>query len=114
MKLLIIFNKDINISAEKICVHVGHSNRNITTQLFCNKKTHKSTWANWMNNDFKSVILRDKITDNLITKIKDTKIWYEIYDAGLDGTFKAGTILGYAFLVPKDNDTFKRLRTLKF
>lgn len=34
MKLLIIFNKEIEISPEKICVHVGHSNRAIIDILY--------------------------------------------------------------------------------
>ena len=33
MKLLIIFDKNIEISPEKICVHTGHSSRHITYEL---------------------------------------------------------------------------------
>lgn len=54
-----------------------------------------------MYNDFKSVILRDKITDNLIAKIKDTKIWYQICDAGLDGVFEKGN---YSWLCCFDSE----------
>lgn len=114
MKLLIIFDKDIEISPEKICVHVGHSNRNITTQLFNRTDINKCTWANWCYNNFKSVLLRDKITESIINKIKEFKLFYEIYDAGLDGVFERGTVLGYAVLVKESDETFKRLRTLKF
>jgi peptidyl-tRNA hydrolase len=114
MKLLIIFDKNIELSPEKICVHVGHSNRNITTQLFVRTDINKSIWDNWLRNSFKSVLLRDKIKENIINKIKEFKYFYEIYDAGLDGVFTPGTVLGYAVLVPESNETFKRLRTLKF
>ena len=66
-------------------------------------------------NDFKTVLLKDKITDKITNFIRETHYYsYEIYDAGLDGVFEAGTILGYAVLIPKNDETFKRLRTLKF
>ena len=64
-------------------------------------------------NDFKTVLLRDKITDSLKSKIDDY-FNYEIYDAGLDGVFEKGTVLGYVVLVPKSDEMFKKLRTLKF
>lgn len=67
----------------------------------------------WKGNDYKTVLLKDKITDSLKTKINNY-INYEIYDAGLDGVFEKGTVLGCAVLVPKDDETFKRLRALKF
>lgn len=113
MKLLIIFNKDIEISPEKICVHVGHSNRDIMQSIMYYK--NHFIYDRWGNNDFKNVLLKDKITDKIINKIKEVGMYnYEIYDAGLDGVFESGTILGYAVLVPNSDETFKRLRTLKF
>lgn len=112
MKLLIIFNKDIKISPEKICVHVGYSNRDITFRLIKNISNHQF-YNLWKGNDYKTVLLRDKITDSLKDKI-DSFTNYEIYDAGLDGVFEPGTVLGYAVLIPKNDETFKRLRTLKF
>lgn len=36
MKLLIIFDKSIEISPEKVCIHVGHSSREITAKLIVN------------------------------------------------------------------------------
>ena len=112
MKLLIIFDKDIQISPEKICVHVGHCARSITSSIFYNEDY--DTYSEWRANEFKTVLLRDKITESIIFKVKDFEYYYEIYDAGLDEVFEAGTILGYAVLVPSDDTTFKRLRTLKF
>ncbi len=115
MKLLIIFNKDIEISPEKICVHVRHSNRDrdrdITYELI--DDYNNIDYKKWKENDFKTVLLRDKITDSLKDKI-DRFTNYQIYDAGLDGAFEAGTVLGYAVMLLKDDETFKRLRTLKF
>ena len=108
MKLLIIFDKNIEISLEKVCVHVGHSTREITA-----KSLKCLEYAEWKNNHFKTVLLRDKITDSLKSKIENY-FNYKIYDAGLDGVFKPGTVLGYAVLIPKEDETFKRLRTLKF
>ena len=113
MKLLIIFDKNIEISPEKVCVHVGHSSRDITQSIMLNNdfRTHNY----WARNDFKTVLLRDKITDKIINFIKSSPFYsYEIYDAGLDGIFEPNTILGYAVLIPKEDETFKRLRTLKF
>ena len=113
MKLLIIFDKDIQISPEKICVHVGHCTRSITSSIFYNEDF--ATYSEWRANEFKTVLLRDKITNIVIKKIKEVGVHsYKIYDAGLDGVFTPGTILGYAVLVPNSDDTFKRLRTLKF
>lgn len=109
MKLLIIFDKDITISLEKICVHVGHSTREISVNSI-----GSAEYFEWGFNSFKTVLLRDKITENIITKIKEFKYSYEIYDAGLDGVFEPGTVLGYAVLVKESDETFKRLRTLKF
>ena len=112
MKLLIIFNKDIEISLEKICVHVGHSTREITFRLINNATNHRF-YGEWKRNSFKTVLLKDKITDSLKDKINNYFL-YEIYDAGLDGVFAPGTVLGYAVLVKESDETFKRLRTLKF
>lgn len=108
MKLLIIFDKNIEISPEKICVHVGHSTREITAKI-----VKALEYVEWKDNHFKTVLLRDKITDSLKDKI-DNYFNYEIYDAGLDGVFKPGTVLGYAVLLEDTDETFKRLRTLKF
>ena len=115
MKLLIIFNKDIEISPEKICIHTGHSSRHIGVKLtkLTNNPMNWEFYNLWKGNDYKTVLLKDKITDSLKTKINNY-MNYEIYDAGLDGVFEKGTVLGYAVLVPKDDETFKRLRTLKF
>lgn len=112
MKLLVIFDKNIEISPEKICVHVGHSTREITKML--ENYLNPYDYNKWNNNSFKTVLLRDKITENIINKIKEFKYSYEIYDAGLDGVFEPGTVLGYAVLVKESYETFKRLRTLKF
>ena len=112
MELLILFNKDIEISPEKVCVHVGHSTREITKML--ENYLNPYDYNKWSNNWFKTVLLRDKITEKIITKIKDFDYYYEIYDAGLDGVFAPGTILGYAVLAKESDETFKRLRTLKF
>lgn len=112
MKLLIIFDKNIEISPEKICVHVGHSSRDITCRLIKNILNHQF-YNLWKRNNYKTVLLRDKITPSLEDKI-DKFTNYQIYDAGLDGVFEKGTILGYAVLIPKDDETFKRLRILKF
>ena len=109
MKLLIIFDKEIEISPEKICVHVFHSTREISI-----KSLGTCEFVEWDRNAFKTVLLRDKITESLITKIRDFEYNYIVYDAGLDGVFTHGTILGYAVLVPNSDETFKRLRTLKF
>lgn len=113
MKLLIIFNKDISISPEKICIHTGHSSRHISVKTILTSFS-QNNYLLWEKNNFKSVLLKDKITDSLITKIKNFFFHYEIIDAGLDGVFKPGTVLGYAVLVPKDDETFKRLRILTF
>lgn len=113
MKLLIIFDKDIQISPEKVCVHVGHSTREITLSSHYDLKLND--YNKWRENSYKTVLLRDKITDTLIDKIKNNYLhYYCIWDAGLDGVFKPGQELGYAVLVPESDDTFKRLRTLKF
>ena len=112
MKLLIIFDKNIEISPEKICVHVGHSTREITYKLINNPFNHRF-YSMWQRRSFKTVLLRDKITDSLKDKINNY-FNYEIYDAGLDGVFKPGTVLGYAILLEDTDETFKRLRTLKF
>ena len=112
MKLLIIFDKDISIPPEKVCVHVGHSAREITAKLIVNPMNYRFYDA-WQRKKFKTVLLRDKITDSLKVKLNDY-LKYEIYDAGLDGVFVPGTVLGYAVLLPDSDETFKRLRTLKF
>lgn len=113
MKLLIIFNKNIEISPEKVCIHVGHSNRDIMQSIMYDK--NHFIYNKWSDNHFKNVLLKDKITENIIKKIKEVGMYnYEIYDAGLDGTFEVGTILGYAVLVPNADNSFKRLRTLIF
>lgn len=113
MKLLIIFDKNIHISPEKVCIHVGHSSRHIGIKL-TNNPLNWEFYNLWSTNDFKTVLLRDKITEKIISRIKDFDHYYEIYDAGLDGVFAPGTILGYAVLAPKEDETFKRIRTLKF
>lgn len=112
MKLLIIFDKNIEISPEKICVHVGHGNREITVKLVINPMNYRF-YGMWKRKNFKTVLLRDKITDSLKDKLNNY-LKYEIYDAGLDGVFAPGTVLGYVVLVPESDETFKRLRTLKF
>lgn len=112
MKLLVIFDKNIEISPEKVCIHTGHSSRHIAVKL-TNNPLNWQFYNLWQRNEYKTVLLKDKITDSLITKI-DNFMNYQIYDSGLDGVFEKGTVLGYAVLVPKDDETFKRLRTLKF
>ena len=112
MKLLIIFDKSIEISPEKVCIHVGHSTREITAKLIVNPMNCRF-YGMCQGKKFKTVLLKDKITDSLKVKLNDY-LKYEIYDAGLDGVFEKGTILGYAVLLPDSDETFKRLRTLKF
>lgn len=114
MKLLVIFDKDMLISPEKACVHTGHSNRAIMEQIMsqCDYTAPKE-YHLWKNNHFKNVLLRDTLTDKIRDKIEDLFYKYEIYDAGLNGVYAPNTKLGYAVLVPNDDTTFKRLRTLK-
>ena len=111
MKLLVIFNKDMNISPEKVCVHTGHSSRNIA--LITNV-TNKEVYDNWEYNDFKTVLLTDKIGKSLVDKVASFHYNYCIVDAGRDGVYTPGTVLGYAVLVPDEDETFKRSRVLKF
>ena len=113
MKLLVIFDKEMLISAEKVCIHTGHSNRAIMEQIMQDSNyTLPAEYHHWKDNHFKNVLLRDKINDNLIQKIKEFEYWYEIYDAGLNKVYTPDTKLGYAVLVPNEDTTFKRLRTL--
>lgn len=115
MKLLIIFDKDIEISPEKACIHVGHSNRAIMKDLliYANNCSLLEE-VKWKSNNYKNVLLKAKITDNLISKIENYDFIYTILDAGLDNVYQKGTVLGYAVLVEENDDTFKRLQTLKF
>lgn len=112
MKLLIIFDKNIEISPEKICVHVGHSTREITAKLIINPMNHRF-YGMWQRKKFKTVLLSSKITNSLKDKLNNY-LKYEIYDAGLDGTFAPNTVLGYAVLVEDDCNDFSRIQTLKF
>lgn len=115
MKLLIIFDKEIPLSPEKICIHVGHSNRAIMKDLLISvNNCSLLEEVKWKSNSYKNVLLKAKITDNLITKIKKYDYIYTIIDAGLDNTYPKGTVLGYAVLVEEDCTDFKRLQTLKF
>lgn len=107
MKLLIIFNKDIQISSEKVCIHTGHACR------FMASPGGNEYLKEWSQNHYKIVLLRGKISDKLVHRIKLEK-FYEIRDAGLDGVFEPDTLLGYAVLVEDDCDDFRRLQTLKF
>lgn len=107
MKLLVIFNKDISIPPEKVCIHTGHANRAIALH------TYKDRLAKWSRNHYKNVLLHSKITDKLVNRIK-LNSYYEIRDAGLDGVFEPDTLLGYAVLVEDDCDDFRRIQTLKF
>lgn len=107
MKLLIIFDKSINISPEKICIHVGHACR------FMGNATGNQYLKEWAQNHYKLVLLHSKITEKLVNRIQLDK-FYEIRDAGLDGVFEPDTLLGYAVLVEDDCDDFKRLQTLNF
>ena len=52
MKLLIIFDKDIEISPEKVCIHVGHSSRHIGIKL-TNNPLNWEFYNLWRRNDFK-------------------------------------------------------------
>lgn len=109
MKLLIIFNDNIAISPEKVCIHTGHANRALALG------TYKTTLARWARNSYKNVLLKASMTEKLIHRILlEENKYYEIRDAGLDGVFEPNTLLGYAVLVENDCDDFKRLRTLKF
>ena len=107
MKLLIIFNKDIKISPEKVCIHVGHSCR------FMGNPVTNQFLKEWSMNHYKIVLLKGKITDKMIKRIQ-LETFYEICDAGLDGVFEPDTLLGYAVLVEDDCNAFKRLQTLRF
>lgn len=114
MKLLIIFSKDIEISPEKICVHTGHSARHIASMLLTNNPLGSVPYNKWQDNDFKTVLLRDNLKQKGFDDLYSFYYRYNIVDAGLDGVYPRGTVLGYAVLVPKDDESFKRLRTLKF
>ena len=115
MKLLIIFNKEMPLSPEKVCIHVGHSNRAIMKDLsISNDYCSSLEEVKWKSNNYKNVLLKAKITDNLISKIENYDFIYTILDAGLDNTYQKGTVLGYAVLVEENDNTFKRLQTLKF
>lgn len=109
MKLLVIFDKCIDIPPEKVCIHTGHANRAIANEL-CDDY---DTWQKWCDNSYKNVLLQGKISDKLVHRIKLEK-FYEIRDAGLDGIFEPYTLLGYAVLVENDCDDFRRIQTLKF
>lgn len=115
MKLLIIFDKEIHLSPEKICIHVGHSNRAIMKDLLVSSNNCSLLEeVKWKSNSYKNVLLKAKITDNLISKIEKYDYLYTIIDAGLDNIYQKGTVLGFAVLVEESNTTFKRLQTLKF
>ena len=115
MKLLIIFDKNIKIYPEKICIHVGHSNRAIMKDLLVSANNCSLLEeVKWKSNSYKNVLLKAKITDNLISKIKKYDYLYTIIDAGLDTTYQKGTVLGYAVLVEEDCTDFNRIQTLKF
>ena len=115
MKLLIILNKDIDISPEKICIHVGHSNRAIMKDLLVSANNCRLIEEEkWKNNSYKNVLLKAKITDNLISEIGKYEFIYTILDAGLDNVYQKGTVLGYSVLVEDDCTNFKRLQTLNF
>ena len=107
MKLLIIFDKTLNISPEKICVHTGHACR------FMGSTASNQYLKEWAQKHYKIVLLHSKITEKLINRIQSDK-FYEIRDAGLDGVFEPNTLLGYAVLVEDGCDDFKRLQTLNF
>lgn len=68
----------------------------------------------WKNNSYKNVLLKAKITDNLISEIGKYDFIYTILDAGLDNVYQKGTVLGYSVLVEDDCTNFKRLQTLNF
>lgn len=115
MKLLIIFDKEIHISPEKICIHVGHSNRAIMKDLLITANNCSLLEeVKWKSNNYKNVLLKAKITDNLISKIEKYDFIYTIVDSGLDNVYQKGTVLGFAVLVEENDNTFKRLQILKF
>lgn len=105
MKLMIIFDKAVRLTPEKALVHVGHVNRIVSLN------TNTIKFNTWSMNDFKSVIIYDKIPDKLRELLDNSA--FEIRDAGLDGKYPKDTLLGYALLVPNSDETFKRLRLLK-
>lgn len=107
MKLLIIFDKALDIPPEKVCIHTGHTCREMGSP----HDYQRLKW--WSQNHYKVVLLRAKLTEKLISRIQLDK-FYEIRDAGLDGMFEPDTLLGYAVLVENDCDDFSRLQTLKF
>ena len=107
MKLLIIFDKNIKISPEKVCIHVGHSCR------FMGNPVANKFFKEWSINNYKTVLLQGKLTDKLVSRIQLEK-FYEIRDAGLDGVFEPDTLLGYAVLVEDDCTDFNKIQTLKF
>lgn len=115
MKLLIIFDKEIPLSPEKVCIHVGHSNRAIMKDLLISANNCSLLEeVKWKRNNYKNVLLKAKITDNLISKIEKYDYLYTIIDAGLDNIYQKGTVLGYAVLVEDDCTDFNRIQTLKF
>lgn len=107
MKLLIIFDKGIDIPPEKVCIHTGHACR------FMGSQGGYYLLKEWSQNHYKVVLLRGTITEKLVNRIQLEK-FYEIRDAGLDGMFEPDTLLGYAVLVEDDCDDFSRIQTLKF
>lgn len=113
MKLVIIFNKDIPISPEKVCVHTAHCTRDIVNKM--NLTTIGQTvYTKWEYCDFKTVLLRGKMTQKNYDDLHSFYYKYTIVDAGRDGVYEAGTVLGHAVLVPNDDESFKRIRLLRF
>lgn len=107
MKLLVIFDKALDIPPEKICIHTGHACR------FMGSPGGNQFLKQWAQNHYKVVLLRGKLTEKMVYRIQLEK-FYEIRDAGLDGMFEPNTLLGYAVLVEDDCDDFSRVQTLKF
>lgn len=107
MKLLVIFDKALDIPPEKICIHTGHACR------FMGSPGGNQFLKEWTQNHYKVVLLRGKLTEKMVGRIQLEK-FYEIRDAGLDGVFEPGTLLGYAVLVEDACDDFSRIQTLKF
>lgn len=114
-KLLIIFDKNLDISIEKKIIHTGHCNRKIIELLYKDNKNISNIrqLKKWEENSYKNVLIEDKITNNIKEKIIKSNIYFEIIEAGLDGVFKPNSVLGYCVLIEEDNLDFKRLRLLK-
>lgn len=102
---MVIFDKNIPVTPEKVIVHVGHANRAVSLN------EHKNNINMWARNNYKNVVVRDSIKSSLRGFLEENAI--KLVDAGMDGVYEPNTLLGYAVLVNESNTEYKRLRLLK-